>query len=472
MIDIRLPQITGATEREQLSQVKSYLYQLAEQLQWALKNTDASNNTVIIRETPKSLYSASSLTPKDAEATFVSIKALIIKSAEIVNAYYDEINRRLEGVYVAQSDFGAFAEKTSQAIEETSTSTTQRFENIQVIINNQGSAIESANGEISNVKGSIQTIGEDLSYQQRDILTIKENVEGISSDIVNLEVNIGDLDVELQETTENLSKNINDTKTELVDDIDSAKEELTGSIDNVKTNLEGSIDNAVANANDLADAAEAAAKGYTDDKASTLAGQIGETASDLKGQIVDTNSRIDDANGAIEDLGTGLEDTKKRLDGAEGALEATKSALSSSIQKVADSVSATDKLLESAKAQLKGSIDDLTVIVTGLKQTIIGVEAYLKSGLLYYTDAGIPVYGLEIGQTVEVDGTNVFNKYARFTSEKLSFYDQNGIEVAYISDKKLYIKMAHITVSLQLGGIIQLVMSNGDVVKKWVGTGG
>ena len=63
----------------------------------------------------------------------------------------------------------------------------------------------------------------------------------------------------------------------------------------------------------------------------------------------------------------------------------------------------------------------------------------------------------------------VFNKYARFISEKLSFYDSNGTEVAYISDKKLFIKMAEITVSLKIGGLMDLVMANGDVVTKWVG---
>lgn len=470
-IELRLPNITGVTEKEQLLQIKSYLYQLSQELQYAFetvnKTSGTSESTPSVTNQPYPGFTSSSGTESgNAQVTFAAMKSLIIKSADIVNAYYAEINKRLEGIYVAQSDFGEFAERTSQEIEETSASTIQRFENIQVIIDE---AIDSANGEFSSVYGSIQTIGEDLSYQQQDIITIKENVEGISSEVVNLEVSIGDLDASLQETSENLSKNINDTKTELEDSLDSAKEDLSDSINDVKTNLEGNIDNAIANANALADAAEAAAKGYTDDTANALAGQIGETASDLKGQIVDTNSRIDDTNGAIEDLGTGLKDANKRIVSAEGALEAAKSALSSSIQKVADSVSETDKLLESAKAQLKGSIDDITILVTGLKQTIIGVEAYLKSGLLYYTDAGIPVYGLEIGQTVEVSGTAVFNKYARFTSEKLSFYDQNGIEVAYISDNKLYIKQAEITISLKVGGIISLVLPNGDVVKKWAG---
>ena len=472
MVELRLPNIKGVTEREQLMEIRAYLYQLTEQLQFALNSIENNSSQTVTTLPRVSSPVSTASTGTSTQATFNSIKSLIIKSADIVDAYYEEINRRLESVYVAQSDFGKFAERTSQEIEETSSSTIQRFENIQVIITNQGSELEAVSNEISSVKGDLQIIGEDISYAQNSIISIGKEIETIDGYVATVESEVNALDTSLQTAKTELQGTVETAKNELAGSINSTKAELSGSIDNVKTNLEGSIDNAVDNANDLADAAEAAAKGYTDDKTSALAGQIGETASDLKGQIVDTNSRIDDTNGALEDIGSGLRDANKRLDSAEGAIEAAKSALSSSIQRVADSVSETDKLLESAKAQLRGSIDDLTVIVTGLKQVIIGVEAYLKSGLLYYTDAGIPVYGLEIGQTVEVDGAEVFNKYARFTSEKLSFYDQNGIEVAYISDKKLYIKMAHITVSLQLGGIIQLVMSNGDVVKKWVGTGG
>ena len=112
MIDIRLPNITGTTEREQLIQVKSYLHQLAEQLQWALQNVDTSNNASVVMPTARSLAPSSGNVSGeiDAQATFASIKSLIIKSAEIVDAYYDEINAKLEGLYVAQSDFGAFVD--------------------------------------------------------------------------------------------------------------------------------------------------------------------------------------------------------------------------------------------------------------------------------------------------------------------------------------------------------------------------
>ena len=36
MIDIRLPNITADTEAEQIAQIKSYLHQLVQQLNWAL----------------------------------------------------------------------------------------------------------------------------------------------------------------------------------------------------------------------------------------------------------------------------------------------------------------------------------------------------------------------------------------------------------------------------------------------------
>ena len=154
-------------------------------------------------------------------------------------------------------------------------------------------------------------------------------------------------------------------------------------------------------------------------------------------------------------------------------MQDSKDAINESIQGVQDGVEDVNILIEDTKAQLQGSLDDLVVYATELGQAFIDVTAYLKSGLLYTTDEGIPVYGIEIGQSVKNEaGEEAFNKFSRFTSEKLSFYDSNGMEVAYISDKKLYIKMAQITISLQVGGLIQLVMTNGDVVEKWVGMGG
>ena len=274
-IDIRLPPING-TDKE----MRNYIFQLAQQLQWALSNVDTSSNTVVVAPTPKA-SSGARVVNNSPQATFESIKDLIIKSADIVTAYYEEINKRLVGEYVAQSDFGVFEEQTSQDIFENSTSVTRAFSNIQ----------------------------------------------------------------------------------------------------EVRTGMRSSLD--------------------------SLSDEIGQVDS-----------------------------------------------------KVAD-----------AKATLSGDIADLQKQYATLNYSLVEVTANLKSGLLYTNEDGVPVYGLEVGQKNIIDGVEVFNKFARFTSARLSFYDSNGVEVAYISDYKLYIFNVEITGIYKIGGLVDTVMPNGDVVEKWVGRG-
>lgn len=278
MIDIRLPQINAQTEAEK--QISSYLFQLAEQLQWALKNVDTSSNTVIVTPTPKSLLPGTQSTAS-AEATFGSIKALIIKSADIVNAYYEEINKKLVGEYVAQSDFGTYSEQTSQDIVENSTNLNRTFNHIQEIKTGVDSSLDALSGEVGKVESKVKEVGDNLS----------------------------------------------------------------------------------------------------------------------------------------------------------------------------------------------ADIETLTKGLSALNTTLVGVTANLKTGLLYYDDNGVPIYGIEVGQRNTVDGVEVFNKFARFTANRLSFYDQNGIEVAYISDHRLYIYNVEITGIYKIGGLVDTVLPSGDVVEKWVGRG-
>ena len=243
-LDLRMPNINGATEKEMLAQIRSYLYQFVPQLQWALNNIETSSTSQVAQQIIKE--KVTSTAPLNAESTFNAIKSLIIKSADIVQAYYDEISSRLEGLYVAESDFGTFAEQTTQDIIENSTEIERVFNNIQAIL----------------------------------------------TDIENIE------------------------------------------------------------------------------------------------------------------------------------------------------------------------------------HTLVDVNAHIKTGLLYYDDKGVPIYGLEIGQRNKVDGAEVFKKFARFTADRLSFYDQNDNEVAYISDFKLFIRNVEVTSSYKIGGYVDTVTAGGGVVTKWVGGDG
>lgn len=239
-IDFRFPNITAKDEAGQLIQMRSYLHQLVEQLNYAMKTVESGSSSSASYQAQMTPAAAGE--DAKAQSTFNSIKSLIIKSADIVNAYYETINARLKGIYVAESDFGTYTEVTDAKIEGNSTAIAQHYENIQQILSD----------------------------------------------------------------------------------------------------------------------------------------------------------------------------------------------------------------------------------IEGFENSLIEVNAHIKTGLLYYDETGAPVYGLEIGQRTAMDGVETFNKYARFTSEKLSFYDSNDNEVAYISDKKLYITHVEITGSLSLGGFVETVRVDKSVVTKWV----
>lgn len=240
--DFRFPNITARDEAGQLRQMQSYMFQLVEQLNYAMKTVEGGSSSYMAYMS-RAGSSAEESDEAKAQATFNDIKSLIIKSADIVTAYSDTITAKLEGLYVAESEFGTFSEETKSAIEANSTAISQQYENIQQIISD----------------------------------------------------------------------------------------------------------------------------------------------------------------------------------------------------------------------------------IEGFENALIEVNAHIKSGLLYYSDDGSPVYGLEIGQRTEIDGVETFNKYARFTSDKLTFYDSNDNEVAYISDKKLYITHVEVTGSFTLSGFVDRVMADRSVVTMWVG---
>ena len=237
MSDIRLPNITATTDAGKLQQVQSYLFQLVEQLNFALKSVNSAAGSNVIMETARS---TGAVREQETQASFNDLKSLIIKSADIVEAYADEIGRKLSAKYVAKSEFGTYIETTDQTIKATADKVSQQYSSVQQIISD----------------------------------------------------------------------------------------------------------------------------------------------------------------------------------------------------------------------------------VDALESRLIDVDAYINSGKLYYDENGVPVYGLEIGQRTQIDGEEVFNKYARFTADKLSFFDSNGSEVAYVSDKKLYITHIEVTGTFSIGKLVDTVLSDGSVVTK------
>lgn len=125
---LKLPDITGKTTQQQIEQMKTYLYGLVRYLQ-TVQGTASSGAVQIRQDETLAAARESTVDPQSWAAT----KALIIKSAEIVEAFSTEINTKLEGKYVAQSDFGTYTEETALTLQETNEAITQFYENIQTL---------------------------------------------------------------------------------------------------------------------------------------------------------------------------------------------------------------------------------------------------------------------------------------------------------------------------------------------------
>lgn len=265
-VTFNLPNFQVSTPGEQ--RLYSYLYQTVQQLNWAMEHIGTvsgeggSGNAVLTGQTSGAAASA----PVSQE-TFSQIKGLIIKSADIVNAYCEAIQAKLQGQYAVQSEFGSFVRDTELALEASSEAVTQNYSNLQ--------QLQVQSGALSDRVSSVHT----------QVETVQSGLQQVQS--------------------------------------------------------------------------------QTGQNQAALSG-LQETVSDLRAVQLETN-------------------------------------------------------------------------------------AYIKTGVIAAEPDGTPIYGLEIGQTNEVGGQEVFNKYARFSSSRLSFYDQNDTEVAYISDYKLYITNVQITGVLTAG---------------------
>ena len=139
-MNIQYPKITGKNSEEQLQQIRSFLFQLVQQLNM---ETDAQRTAGVSQSPGNSAQVVTSAAQGDTGgegtaagtpmSTFNQIKSLIIKSADIVNAYYEKIQEKLDSVYVASSEFGEYTRTSSTLTTETADGVEKNYESIQAI---------------------------------------------------------------------------------------------------------------------------------------------------------------------------------------------------------------------------------------------------------------------------------------------------------------------------------------------------
>ena len=115
------------------------------------------------------------------------------------------------------------------------------------------------------------------------------------------------------------------------------------------------------------------------------------------------------------------------------------------------------KSMEETIKSMDGQVKDVTAKVAA-------TDGYIKTGKIAEDENQNPIYGVEIGQTKE---DLEFSVFARFTPEKLSFYDGHGNEISYFSGQKLHIKEAVVLSAMNLGGYE--INTKKGLTLKWAG---
>lgn len=126
---IQSPPLFSGDERQQLIQVRSYLYQVAEVLNQGLNNLTADN----FREDTKLVIQGAANQGQEIAKSAQTLKAMIIKTADIINAEIDQINTTLETNYVAQSEFGEYKKQAQADIEANAEGITQTYNRVEQI---------------------------------------------------------------------------------------------------------------------------------------------------------------------------------------------------------------------------------------------------------------------------------------------------------------------------------------------------
>lgn len=125
-------QLPNLTENMTQSQVRSYLRQMTEQLEYALNNMDVDSFTPQAKA--QIVDNSAEATKEQVNESAANLRALIIKNAETIESAMDELSRTMHGEYTAlSSTFGTYQQVTDAKITANATGITQAYEAIDTV---------------------------------------------------------------------------------------------------------------------------------------------------------------------------------------------------------------------------------------------------------------------------------------------------------------------------------------------------
>ena len=195
-----------------------------------------------------------------------------------------------------------------------------------------------------------------------------------------------------------------------------------------------------------ANAPYAAAAPAEKEQYQTLKSLIVRTAKEVRAEMDKVKLELEGEDVAVSDFGTYLQK------------------LNSTIEADAEGIAQYYRFIADLQT-------DVEAVSAAFEAYRVDTGGYIRTGIVAY-DGALPVYGVAVGQDLsvrEVDGRQMVEpKHFRalFTAEKLSFW-QDAVEVAYVSNNRLYISDITVRSTVALGGW-ELSQRSG-LAFRWIG---
>ena len=91
-VNLRYPNITGLSEKEQIAQIKSYLHQLVEQLNYTLPNLESGES-----ESP-------SASAQSDDLSYTELRAFVIQELQEIENQFDKLSTKMQSEYVSDEE--------------------------------------------------------------------------------------------------------------------------------------------------------------------------------------------------------------------------------------------------------------------------------------------------------------------------------------------------------------------------------
>lgn len=164
-INLNPPPILRGDEKAQLMQIRSYLYQMQEQLQFALEQVTPETLAKAISEQATTEQLPDDTAPTLA-AAYTKLKSIIIKTAHTIETEMDTLVTNFESTYLAQSTFGTFQENLSNTITQGADAVVQNY--------GYDSKLSAVSDNIIGLEGELGGINNALEASNTDIFNIKQ----------------------------------------------------------------------------------------------------------------------------------------------------------------------------------------------------------------------------------------------------------------------------------------------------------